>query len=354
MSRDLGELKYSSVTSEFPDKSKYPLFYQANKHEITIRAGEKLFIPAGWFHFVFSEETDEESGLNVALNFWFFPLNNWKPGDPSSMLPHKKKHDLNPSMKDIFGNQKLRCTYSDLNGFFPSDRIFHRFPEGKLCHHYLTFNEFYESKNHKMYIIQHGDINLEKYAPDYPNGIYMSSAWANFGKACSAIHYDEHDNWLYQLKGSKRVILFPHEDRHLMYLFNNLDSTKVTNTIIKMSNTITHFILKKRVGILPQKEETSDFFKNQIQNYVNTRQDVNIPLFDMPSNYKIHHTNGLNWHWDDCKLPLVFMLVVSGKGSIIFVSKNEYELDPGDVIIFPNHFTYPYQTTGNLKILIPE
>jgi hypothetical protein len=220
-----------------------------------------------------------------------------------------------------------------------------------MCHHYLTFDEFYETKNPKLYVIQHGDRRLEKYAPKYPTGIHIASAWANFGKSRSAIHYDEHDNWLYQLKGSKRVILFPQEDRHRLYLFKSLDSSRVINAILTMSNSPTYFILKTNEG--GEEKDYAAVFKKMVQRYVDEREEMTLPLFDIPKEYRVHCTLGVNWFHRECNLPLVFMIILDGKGSLQLHKRAELEIERGDVILFPNHFTFPYQTSGNLKILVP-
>ena len=65
MEEFFAERKYSQIPEEFPDQDTYPLFYTAHKREYNLAPGDKLFIPAGWFHFVYSEE-----GFNYALNKW--------------------------------------------------------------------------------------------------------------------------------------------------------------------------------------------------------------------------------------------------------------------------------------------
>ena len=122
----LSETKYSCIEEEFPDKNKFPLYYEASKIEITIEAGEMLFIPAGWFHFVFSEDVDKETGLNFAINYWYYSHPHWSPRNPSIHLPkHMGKHNLpNLNPRNILGGRKHPCTRTELNGLFPSNRLF--------------------------------------------------------------------------------------------------------------------------------------------------------------------------------------------------------------------------------------
>ena len=68
------------IEDEFPDKEKFPLYYKAHKQEFIIEPGQMLFIPPGWFHFVFSEDPDPETGLNFAVNYWYEPSEEWVEG----------------------------------------------------------------------------------------------------------------------------------------------------------------------------------------------------------------------------------------------------------------------------------
>ena len=76
------ERRFSRIEEEFPDKNQFPLYYKANKTEITIGPGDGLFIPSGWFHFVFSEG----DGLNridhnfCAFSVRFFLIYKFKDG----------------------------------------------------------------------------------------------------------------------------------------------------------------------------------------------------------------------------------------------------------------------------------
>ena len=55
-------------------KAKFPLFYSIKnkKIEVTLKEGEGLFIPAGWFHEV------KSSGTHMAFNYWFHPCGGVK------------------------------------------------------------------------------------------------------------------------------------------------------------------------------------------------------------------------------------------------------------------------------------
>ncbi|NBW99863.1 hypothetical protein EBR03_09875 [bacterium] len=60
--------RHSLIPCEHPDPSRYPLYRSARRAEIILNEGDALFIPRGWFHFVFSLSPDPESHMNIAVS----------------------------------------------------------------------------------------------------------------------------------------------------------------------------------------------------------------------------------------------------------------------------------------------
>lgn len=65
---------FSQIDTSLPEdilKVSFPQYLEAKKHAITvtIKAGEMLYIPCGWFH----EVQSLGNGGHVALNYWFHP-----------------------------------------------------------------------------------------------------------------------------------------------------------------------------------------------------------------------------------------------------------------------------------------
>jgi len=54
-----------------PDFANDPLFKHATAVEVTVGAGEMLFLPSLWFHTVAQTGTPETSGNAVAINYWY-------------------------------------------------------------------------------------------------------------------------------------------------------------------------------------------------------------------------------------------------------------------------------------------
>ena len=64
---DVPHAHFGRPDADQPDLEAFPAFANASRVEVTVHAGEMLFIPAGWYHEVTSY------GRHVALNFWFEP-----------------------------------------------------------------------------------------------------------------------------------------------------------------------------------------------------------------------------------------------------------------------------------------
>ena len=65
----------------FADVVKYPAFAMARPFECTLRKGEMLFIPAGWWHQVQTLE------LSVSVNFWWLPWSFYASRSAWHMAP---------------------------------------------------------------------------------------------------------------------------------------------------------------------------------------------------------------------------------------------------------------------------
>ncbi len=212
--------RYSYIRDRFPNPIIFPKYYKANKQEYILRPGEMIFIPAGMFHFVFSEDPDPETGLCAAINFWY----NQSHGDEGD--PNQKAqfgwHDLHLKFDEILQNIKNKQLIINESNTecFPPGYISDSFPDIKIKEIKISFEKFYKLKNPRHYIAQCSNKDLDKFAIPYKNKLKDSSLWINWGNCYTLPHYDGVDNWLCQLKGTRRVILIPQNERDLLYIIN--------------------------------------------------------------------------------------------------------------------------------------
>lgn len=61
---------YPSPGSEEKEMNDYPLYFRGPKpFECTVKAGEMLYLPSMWFHYV--RQTPDSSGRTIAVNYWY-------------------------------------------------------------------------------------------------------------------------------------------------------------------------------------------------------------------------------------------------------------------------------------------
>jgi hypothetical protein len=216
------ERRYSKITDREPDPNVFPDFYKARRIEFLLKPGNMIYIPSGMFHFVFSEDPDPETGLCVAINFWY--QNSHGEGNDEGH-PNEKPmfgwHDLHLQFNDILSVIKEKKTIKiakSSSGCFPPHNLEKYYPYLKDT--FSTFDEFYKRRNPEEYIAQHAARELDRYAIQHKTPLKDTAIWINWGHVNTLPHYDGMDNWLCQLKGTRRVILIPQSDRHLLYIFN--------------------------------------------------------------------------------------------------------------------------------------
>jgi len=74
---------FSEVNWDHPDLEQYPAFREAQRLEITLNAGEVLFIPIGWWHYI----TALDPSISISFSNFKAPNEFWidNPGRPDTL-----------------------------------------------------------------------------------------------------------------------------------------------------------------------------------------------------------------------------------------------------------------------------
>jgi hypothetical protein len=235
------ERRYSKIETINPDPSIFPDYYKSKRFEIILKPGEMVFIPAGMFHFIFSEDSDPETKLCASINFWYNRCKQDIDKNKASIGWHDIHLKFNEILEILNSKESVCVTNSPYKVFPPTGTLRSYYPEA--FEEYMSFDCFYKSKNPKHYIAQFSCVDLNKFSIPYKSELTRSSLWINWGNCNTLPHYDGMDNWLCQLKGTRRVILIPHTDRNLLYTFNpypNYLLRQIYNNCLKQNYTIHH------------------------------------------------------------------------------------------------------------------
>jgi hypothetical protein len=361
----LRECKISKIKEEFPDKTQFPLYYETKKQEIILNPGEVLFIPVGWWHFVFSEDTDPSTNINFAVNFWYHPPIDWVDGTQyKNCVPYVKRHTF--KFDDVIPQQNsvVRVLKMNVDLAIPQDMLYN-YTE-KQTFQQMTFEEFLKLKDPNSYILQERCEKIERYAPRMKTSLACANIWINFGNIKTLPHYDLYDNCLCQIQGRKRILLFPPEEREKMYPVS-IRSPKVLNTLHQIINDI--FILKKTDVFRPefissvlqkpmlkfvQFHNMRETFYTVVQNIKDILKNENclIPRFKQPEKFSVidvqnseYNVSGYSAH-----MYTIFWFLTKG---ILHLRNNMYYVSENSCFAFPTSFLYPWKVVDAV-FMVPE
>jgi hypothetical protein len=262
--------RFSKIPEPYPKDPIYKEYNEMKKIQVTLKPGQMLFIPAGWFHYVLSEEPDESTKLNVSTNFFTvytdgcFDCKDFtnqvfsetlvkesiktleydkyiKGSQPFVIKDYFKKNAL----WDVFGisqlnltsfikSEKVVITRSD-NKLFTSNYTIDYFPNS--CHEeVMTIDQFLKVADlnkgtYNYYMIQN-EMDKDKIVlPSFVNGKHLvkNSLWINFGNVYSSLHYDMYNNIFVQVQGTRKIILLPPNKRNKLHLMNPLNTSFLCN-----------------------------------------------------------------------------------------------------------------------------
>jgi hypothetical protein len=261
-SQSFVERRFSLVPDPYADSGLYEDYGKCKKTTVEIEPGNMLFIPAGWFHYVISEE-DKETNLNMAVSYFTHHDNcidcdldknqNFKDLEEISInnLVYSKYKNLSQPfvIRDYFEHNKrfslLDMSKDEIKKMYPEEVIVTKskrslFVSNYIAKHFpdcceeqeMMFDDFIKSNNKSYYLIQNEKkINEIPYFLDTEKYANFSS-WINFGDVYSSLHYDTNNNILMQIFGKKKVILIPPSEYKSLHLINQMD-TKLLCTINK-------------------------------------------------------------------------------------------------------------------------
>lgn len=224
---------HSSINSYPIDFNKFPLSKDVEFHEYIIGPNEYLFIPTGWFHWIFSEpytfaithvlpkNMEEKSDSFYRKMSKNLPFTGKKDSLPEFdmklfLTTHKdtvvrglvtNSTDSSPVDK-LDGSEKSRV-FDTIENIVNKDNIDH-------THRYYMGMLSIEKLSVEM-LIPYADINNIIVAHGYKaTNIYI---WLSLSKEIdSGLHYDGDDRILHVLSGRKRILLASPKYKHKLYV----------------------------------------------------------------------------------------------------------------------------------------
>lgn len=171
-----------------------PSLLMCRPQKFTLTAGESLWIPRGWWHWV------RTSGPSVAVNFWI-PV---RIG--SSIVPYKLT-DFNqpPDLLTAIESASKECSVwnSNLDIIVKNQQKLHD-------NEYIITLKGYDRKGKPRLLNQRLLATAKEHAI-IPDGAGMN-VWVSNGKHDTGLHYDDNDGILSVLRGTKHITLYSPND----------------------------------------------------------------------------------------------------------------------------------------------
>ena len=341
--RFTSDARYSRIPCEFPDKSLYKRYYEAEKIEITLHKGDYLYIPSDWYHFVFSEDTSGPHNVNLAINFWYLKTRE----NSENVQPYTGKHEISVNL-DEYMDDIVQVTESDCSFFLPNYIHSKRFFENIDIKMYdSTMSKFLRKRKPFTYIQQ----NTMKHPVTPPDNeiqgeLGLVNFWVNFGNVNSQLHCDGYDNILCQVEGSKRIILFNPSQRDNLYLYNHY-SRALTDKIgyLAAANTVDEKLVLCESNITESNMVLKYTKQLAESGYLKGMKIMNDNMQILKYYNHTPFTNKNKSHFS-------LFEIQDGECEIEFRNRKKYELTKNSVIMFPDKYFYQYRIKVKSDVVV--
>jgi hypothetical protein len=270
-----------------------------------------------------------------------------KEGERNETVPTSFKHEI----KDLNLDETKEVEVSTSTHRLVGTNTIRSRCKDKLTTTTKTLKEFYEERHPYSYVVQSDAFkNLDDYRIRKTDDFKATTVWINFGNVYTHLHYDLEYNYLCQVKGTKRVLLFPPEDRELLYLWNtyslniilglqsvyhDLEFIHIEENFVDIQNGIDNKLITDKyynlISDYHKKHQLHDMINNGNPKFsiIKTSELLNVKLFP--------------------QFAHVFVMLEDN----IFRSKNtEFVGTAGTVFVFPNAYTFKW-SIGHGLILAP-
>ena len=234
--QDILFTSHSAIPSYPPNINIYPDFYKCKEYTFILNPGDMLYIPAGWFHWVFSYPDQDKQNIAISYavsNFDGCIYNEFYYKKPYKFTLNKNEHDFfNYNFNTFKENttKKINVIKSTKNILIPVNK--HTL-KNKLSYQSLTFSEIeniISQDTHNIYIGQY-NTGLQTQWPKppecllrgFPTSKFTCYNWISLFKTNteyidSGLHYDITHGILVQIKGRKLIRLFKPQDYNNLYV----------------------------------------------------------------------------------------------------------------------------------------
>jgi hypothetical protein len=206
---------YSAITHQ--TKLLYPWYWLTTSRTITLEAGDSLWIPRHWWHWVKSEPG------TVAINMWTTRIQDQAPDVFSEPRPIRQCHFFAEVLSQVESYDGKVVVWNSKADVFMEDMQFSDFLAKQEDNKYIITLDAHATTpgnkfNHELYTHVESAIKPPALWKSLlaDDTMVESNLWISSGKHDTGLHYDNSYGMLTVLKGRKHVQLFaPNQSKYL-------------------------------------------------------------------------------------------------------------------------------------------
>jgi len=208
---------YSAVTSV--NKYFLPIFWTASGMDITLHAGDSLWIPKFWWHWVRS------APKTMAVNMWTDSVHELSPTSVLTPQVFRGRNFYNSALKQLKSYPGKVTVWNSKNDTFVSDVSYPQFISGPPVNnqYIITLDAHIDAvgdtkHNAELFAFVKDDLQLpgQLQAIVDPHNV-EHNIWISSGTHDTGLHYDDTFGLLTVLEGAKQVTLYPPEQTRKLY-----------------------------------------------------------------------------------------------------------------------------------------
>jgi len=248
---------FSQVTHH--NKHKYPLFNHAKGFTYKLEAGDILYIPKGWWHWVHSYDRC------ISINYWCQNGNNLNPKIYNGLTKRwpaytKWTDDYLISIIDSKLPYIMMWT-SGPNGAIIEKTTMENFrntySKGDKFAYIITLENYFDGKSVGIVELLANDFFfppelLQDFSPQH----LKANFWMNYGNIDTGLHYDDHDGYLCLVSGTKHVTLYAPDQTPYLYPYSV--------TELEQSPLNVRYNCYKAIGLIPFRSDMNIFTSSDI------------------------------------------------------------------------------------------
>jgi hypothetical protein len=200
-----------------------PSYFFAHPKTVYLNAGEALWIPKGWWHWI------ESLDASIAINFWSEYSDYDSKDTPHVICDTYQTDGLRCKIREYLSNTKVDIWQSDI------DEIKTDAPTKNA--YIISLPGYSTTDKLNKELFEHIDADIE--IPPMFDETVDKNFWISLGYHDTGLHYDDYFGLLCVLEGKKKITLYPPSDSKYLHPHSIIPAWASKKPVVFEYNTYT-------------------------------------------------------------------------------------------------------------------